>query len=94
MENITKFLLNNIEKSKYECIYIGIGTSARKFTLEEYDDDMNQLYPIFMRTLYKDKQKLLIHFDECFKSNEQREFIELYLKVEFGIHQKKNVKLL
>lgn len=80
MENITKFLLNNIEKSNYETIYVGIGTSARKLTLEEYDDDMNQLYPIFMRTLYKDKQKLLIHFDECFKSNEQREFIELYLK--------------
>jgi len=68
MEGITKFLLSDIEKSKYDYIYFGIGTSARKFTLEEYDDDMNQLYPIFMRTLYKDKQKLLVHFDEQFNS--------------------------
>jgi hypothetical protein len=79
MEGITKFLLSDIEKSKYECIYIGIGTSARKYTLEEYDDDMNQLYPIFMRTLYKDKQKLLVHFDEQFNLNNQQEFIKLYL---------------
>lgn len=80
MEGITKLILSDIEKSKYECIYVGIGTSARKFTLEEYDDDMNQLYPIFMRTLYKDKQKLLVHFDEHFNSREQQNFIELYLK--------------
>lgn len=80
MEGITKLILSDIEKSKYETIYVGIGTSARKFTLEEYDDDMNQLYPIFMRTLYKDKQKLLVHFDEHFNSREQQNFIELYLK--------------
>ena len=80
MEGITKFLLSDTEKSKYECIYIGIGTSARKYTLEEYDDDMNQLYPIFMRTLYKDKQKLLVHFDEQFSSKNQQSFVELYLK--------------
>ena len=80
MEGITKFLLSDIEKSKYETIYIGIGTSARKYTLEEYDDDMNQLYPIFMRTLYKDTQKLLVHFDEHFNSKDQQEFIQVYLK--------------
>lgn len=80
MEGITKFLLSDIEKSKYESIYIGIGTSARKLILEEYDDDMNQLYPIFMRTLYKDKQKLLVHFDEYFSSNDQQDFIIKYLK--------------
>ena len=80
MEGITKFLLSDIEKSKYDYIYFGIGTSARKFTLEEYDDDMNQLYPIFMRTLYKDKQKLLVHFDEQFNSQDQQNFITLYLK--------------
>lgn len=80
MEGITKFLLSDIEKSNYESIYIGIGTSARKLTLEEYDDDMNQLYPIFMRTLYKDKQKLIVHFDDYFNSREQQEFINLYLR--------------
>ncbi len=81
MEGAFALILKDIEINNYEAIYIGIGTSARTLVLDEYNDDINQIYPIFMRTLFEGKSKLLVHFDLELGSINQRTFIEQYLSV-------------
>jgi len=74
-QNIVDHATNN----KYNVIFIGIGSASQRTTkLEEYCDDINQLYPWFMQKMYKNNSKLIIHFDPAFDTNSQKEFNDMY----------------
>jgi hypothetical protein len=66
-------------KNDFEITYIGIGTFPYGVQhLEEFNDDKNQLFPLFLRK-QSTKSIRIIHFDNGFEYN-SFEFVYKYLK--------------